>query len=184
VELPDLGDVMLRSLDLRDVEYLFPFFTGLSPGTRELAPGHPSTRREVADLCLKSLDSTYFGLVISLANGGRNTQVIAYGFFVDWHLDYPQLGIVVGDKFQGKGVGWLCMQHLIEIAQLGNKRAIWLSVYKHNQRALSLYEKVGFSRISEYDLRRQYKMHFEIDLGTSVCCAGCRDGDIGCDVGW
>ena len=51
----------------------------------------------------------------------------------------------------GKGVGKLLMEKCIEVAKKNGKQAIWLGVWKKNERAIKFYEKGGFRVFAEHD---------------------------------
>ena len=58
--------------------------------------------------------------------------------------------IYVDQKYQGKKVGALLMQHALDIAQQLKVDWIWLGVWEKNPRAQKFYEQWGFERFSEH----------------------------------
>lgn len=53
-------------------------------------------------------------------------------------------GIFVRDDYQGRGLGTLMTELMIEIARLKGLRKISLDVFTSNERAIRVYEKCGF----------------------------------------
>lgn len=73
---------------------------------------------------------------------------VAYG-----HLDFDGervwLGICVSDDHHGRGYGHRMMNDLIDFSKENEVSQIYLSVYKENKVAISLYHKVGFVKVGE-----------------------------------
>jgi len=56
------------------------------------------------------------------------------------------LGIVVMDDYQGKGLGSKLLESLINMAKDKHINAIYLTVLKSNSNAVKIYQKYGFKR--------------------------------------
>lgn len=54
------------------------------------------------------------------------------------------LGIVIGDRWQGKGFGRQLTNYMIKSAWESGLARVWLNVYSDNPRALKLYQSLGF----------------------------------------
>jgi len=66
-------------------------------------------------------------------------------------LEDAEMAIVVGDQWQGQGVGKALMLHCIKIAkELGIKK-MWMDILKINSRMLYRAEKMGFKKVSSDD---------------------------------
>ena len=68
------------------------------------------------------------------------------------------LGIIVQHNYRGYGIGW----HLIDFAireskKLNNKEKIVLSTFSKNEKAVSLYKKMGFQTVGVR--KKQYYMN-------------------------
>ena len=59
----------------------------------------------------------------------------------------------VREKYQGRGIGEIILDHAMALAVEADVPEIYLEVASHNIRALSLYRKYGFQRIG---IRRGY----------------------------
>jgi ribosomal protein S18 acetylase RimI-like enzyme len=51
----------------------------------------------------------------------------------------------------GKGIGNMLMEKCIDIARQKGKSAVWLGVWKENERAIKFYKKWGFEPFAEHD---------------------------------
>lgn len=58
------------------------------------------------------------------------------------------LNVAVKVSRQGKGIGKLLIENLIDKMQKAGVTAVHLEVRESNQRAISLYERMGFKKIS------------------------------------
>ena len=61
-----------------------------------------------------------------------------------------ELSITVLKEFWGKGIGSELMKRLINFSKESGIESIYLDVRSDNYRAISLYEKFGFSKIAKY----------------------------------
>ena len=59
-------------------------------------------------------------------------------------------GNIFGAKSLSKKVGKFLLEHAIYSAKQKQKKYIWLSVWKKNERALRFYEQNGFYRIGTH----------------------------------
>ncbi|MCP4577685.1 MAG: bifunctional acetate--CoA ligase family protein/GNAT family N-acetyltransferase [Deltaproteobacteria bacterium] len=73
----------------------------------------------------------------------------------------PEFAVVVGDSWQGKGIGAALMEHLIAIAKERGVPSIWGFVLAENTHMVALARKLGFS-ISRVPGENQYEL--KIDL--------------------
>jgi ribosomal protein S18 acetylase RimI-like enzyme len=74
----------------------------------------------------------------------------APGFgFVDGQT--PELAVAVVPNARGKGVGSALLRSLLEQARVGGYGALSLSVDRHNEGAIALYEQFGFHQVDETD---------------------------------
>ena len=67
-----------------------------------------------------------------------------YGFV---SADIPELGIAVGKRHRGRGLGRMLMVALITSARESGLRGLSLSVEDGNTRAAKLYTDLGFTRL-------------------------------------
>ena len=76
--------------------------------------------------------------------------------------------IYVLAKFHGKGYGKLLLQKAIEVAKTDLLENVWLGVWDQNPKAISFYERNGFSTFGVHEFilgdepQRDYMMRFTI----------------------
>jgi len=91
-----------------------------------------------SEISNKPLD--YFVFLVESEN------IIGYGMLRGWSEGYsiPSLGIIIDINRRGLGFSDILMNHLHEIAK--NRESSWirLTVYKENEKAISLYKKLGY----------------------------------------
>lgn len=139
--------MVIRPIGPEDARREQAFVRGLSPESRylrfmntlrELSPEmlerftHPDPAREVA-------------LVALTAGAGEPIQVAVARCVRDPSGEMGEFAIVVADAFQGKGLGSLLMQALLESARAAGLRRIEGLVLSTNQRMLELMHALGFS---------------------------------------
>lgn len=83
-------------------------------------------------------------------------NILGYGMLRGWQEGYeiPSLGIIIDIDHRGMGISKVLMDHLESMAQINGAKKIRLTVYKENQKAISLYNKLGyiFSEKNEEEL--------------------------------
>ncbi len=62
-----------------------------------------------------------------------------------------ELAVVVGDPWQGQGVGIRLMENAIKIARERNIREIWMDVLADNKAMNGLSKKMGFKKARSED---------------------------------
>ncbi len=73
-------------------------------------------------------------------------KIIGYMVAGEYEESYHLKNIAIKREYQGKGYGKLLLNNLIEKAKRENKKFIFLEVRVSNERAIKLYEKLGFKR--------------------------------------
>lgn len=75
-------------------------------------------------------------------------DVIAFGQLLDKkHGVLHFARIIVNPGQRGEGYGRRICQHLIDVAEKRDCQRVSLNVYRHNHRALSLYQSLGFKEV-------------------------------------
>jgi len=88
--------------------------------------------------------------------GTINSIPIAYGHIDKDDTDTYWLGVCIIDGYQSNGYGTAIVNYLIEHVSIN---IIHLTVDKINTNAISLYKKLGFLVVDEYDT--YYKMRLD-----------------------
>ena len=144
------GDkVRLRALDASDAR-LCTLWMNDSENLLNIAGGGrmPISEDEERDYILRNSYNT-FG--IEILDEGR--LIGTCGFFeVDHQAASCKIGILIGEEqFRGKGYGGDAIKTLLKFLFLDrNMYRVALTVYAYNQRAVALYEKLGFVRECTY----------------------------------
>src|SRR5262249_16835726 len=66
-------------------------------------------------------------------------------YYLDPETGTAEFAVVVGDPWQGHGLGWHLMQRLIEVAQQRGVRRLVGSVLRENQSMLQMARELGFT---------------------------------------
>ena len=98
-------------------------------------------------------------------------QIVGHGFLADSTRPFPALGICIADAYQGQGLGRKTLDFIIEQAKSTLRSGIRLIVVQQNQRAVDLYQSLGFRitrarrvlRIGEYS-PGSYVSMYEMEL--------------------
>jgi ribosomal-protein-alanine N-acetyltransferase len=116
--------------------------TGVSEIERQVSP-HPWTYNQFAE----SLASSHHCWVLEIDN-----RVAGFFLYSLVSGEAEILDIAIGPNYQGKGLGKLLLEYLIELAE---KRAetLFLEVRVSNFSAINLYQNTDFNQVGE---RRNY----------------------------
>ncbi len=84
-------------------------------------------------------------------------EAIGYGH-LDKEGDITWLGIVIRKEWQGHGLGYKMMKHLLHIAAESGVITVHLSVDSVNKKAFDLYKRLGFEEVSKGSQSHVLKM--------------------------
>ena len=159
--------VFLRPAERDDIPTFLEWLADadLAEGMASRAPWSDVAEQRWFDELQKTQGRTTWHFVICLRGGGR-----PIGFCALHDIDHTngsaELGIGIGEKDEwGKGFGTETLRILIDFA-FGELRLhrVFLQVLAHNERAIHVYEQVGFSlegtrREAVYRHGRYHDMH-------------------------
>lgn len=96
----------------------------------------------------------------------RLLKVQSMGRFFEHRIDDDELhihGVVVSDKYRGLGIGTSIFKYIEAFAKDKNFKKITLEVLNTNEKAYSLYKRLGFLefKISKFNLKQ--KRYFKAD---------------------
>lgn len=85
----------------------------------------------------------------------KNNKVIgcAYGTLERGYVGIYDLH--VEEKYQNKGLGTAIFNEIVQWAQNNNADYLYLIVHSRNDKAINLYEKMGFAKIYSYDFYKK-----------------------------
>lgn len=137
---------LARRLGQGDAAALKQFNEELSGPSRRWFLPHPYDDATVARVLARSEAGE--DLTLGLFDGAR-----LVGYFFLWYVRgrVPLLGIGLTDDQQGQGLGRPLMEMLIEQGREAGCEAIELTTMLDNERAFSLYRKVGFEHFRDVD---------------------------------
>jgi len=95
------------------------------------------------ELCSPRPDKQ-FGIVAFFRNKIVGLAYLTFFPEKTFMSDNCKFGIVIAEKYQGKGIASQMMHRLIEEAKTRKMRKIWLTTYLDNKRSLRFYRKFGF----------------------------------------
>ncbi|MFN4180596.1 MAG: GNAT family N-acetyltransferase [Armatimonadota bacterium] len=153
--------VLIRKFRRTDGDALYEFFTkGLSPESQRLYSVQPLDR-SLVNTVVSEVDAPDVLRLVAF----KGERIIGYAYWRQQLLKpkMPLLSIAVADEHQGLGLGQALMELLIEGAKLRGMEGIELHVFKHNRRAITLYRKLGFEIVGDYDNGRQWIMVLRFD---------------------
>jgi RimJ/RimL family protein N-acetyltransferase len=137
--------VYLRPLELADAQTIVPWFND-SEVTRYLLLCRPMSLADEQEF-LRRLSERPTDLAVGIAVREGDRLIGTAGLHqMDVRNRHAALGISIGDREAwGKGYGTEATQLLVRHAFFTlNLNRVWLHVYEYNDRALRVYEKIGF----------------------------------------
>jgi ribosomal protein S18 acetylase RimI-like enzyme len=146
VELRDGTPILLRPEVEDDLEMLWKMFSSLSVESLRFIP-NPFTR-ELVEGWIKNLDYEMVLPIVALSEGPPRRIVASATLMFhpsEAFRHKAEFGIAVHDDYQGRGLGTILTQHMIEIARSRGIKKVTLSVVTVNRRAVDLYRRLGFS---------------------------------------
>jgi acetyltransferase len=145
-----LGDgtqVLIRVIRPEDEPLIAAFHAGHSPHTirmRFFSMVKTLSRESLIRLCHLDYDRA-IALVAVEKDDGKERICGVSRFFMDPESREAEFAVVVGDTWQGKGLGWHLMQRLIAVARDRGVRELVGDVLRENMNMLQLTQQLGFS---------------------------------------
>ncbi len=147
--------VTLRCLKASDLDSLRRFVKSLV-GERDRSPNlgilldRTNSKKDEGEWLFKLLKDVRAGRAISVAaivdrEVVGNSDVHGYKMGDIKHVGH--LGIAIVDGFRGSGVGTRMLEVLLDRAEMAGMSLVELEVFANNERAIHIYEKLGFRRI-------------------------------------
>ncbi len=159
-------NIDVRPLRATDTDLLYAHFCDLSAWSRSKFRPHDftmETARKFTGEGLLDMDCRRFIAIVE-ENGAQAAQAAlcaaGYCFIADFAAERPSVGIAVGDRWQGKGVGRKMMETMIAEAKNHGKKGLRLTTDKDNLAGQALYKKCGFVITGEGE-EDDYKMSLE-----------------------
>jgi [ribosomal protein S18]-alanine N-acetyltransferase len=145
-----MNGIEIHLLSPRWAKPLAEFFAALaSEGADRQFHPHPLTSEEAERRCQYSGKDLYYVAV-------EQQRVLGYGMLRGWDEGYetPSLGIAIHPQARGRGLGRALMQFLHHVARRRGASRVRLKVYSENQKAIALYESLGYRFAAAEDNQR------------------------------
>ena len=89
--------------------------------------------------------SPFYVNIVARINGA----IVGYGFMKSIYEDAELLRIAVSSSYRRLDIGYRILDYLINEVKNNGAEKVFLDVRKSNEAAISLYEKMGFSRYDD-----------------------------------
>ena len=149
----DGSAVRVRAIRADDKERLHEHFRGLSG--QSVYFRFMGIRRDLSPDDLKRLTELDFkkhvGLVATLADGGRERFVGVGRYICGADPKRAEVAFAILDRFQGRGIGTILLQHLSRIAVANDVEEFEADVMGENRQMLEVFAHTGFERERSLD---------------------------------
>jgi RimJ/RimL family protein N-acetyltransferase len=140
-------EVGFREATVDDLESVWLLFSSLNGERRATLP--PFNRRLI-EHWNENIDNFTFKPVLAFIEEGGVERIIGHAMLT--HDLSPatkhraELGIVIHDDFQGKGIGSNLVLFMVHLARSRGLHKLTLDVFGSNPRAIHVFESCGFTR--------------------------------------
>ena len=93
-------------------------------------------------------------IIAEITEGGRKRMAGVVRIIADPYNDSAEYAIVIGDPWQGQGLGTIMTGYILEIARSRGIKKVVAYVLEDNDAMLRLFEKFRFTRRREEDMFR------------------------------
>jgi RimJ/RimL family protein N-acetyltransferase len=158
--IESVGEVTLRSIAPADAERVMAYANALiAEDTCILLSGAPKTleeeRRYVDEAVVALTDNRKITLVVEVDGTFAGLCGIEREPLRKSHVGTVHMSLA--PQYRGKGIGRECLTTLIRMAKDCGFRLLTLTAFASNDRALHLYERVGFKRAGVIPASLQYR---------------------------
>jgi acetyltransferase len=163
LHLPTVGDLLIRPIRPEDAPLLETLFDALSPRsiyTRFFTPLKRLPSHMLARFTQIDYDREIALVAIQeTVNDEKMLGVARY--FLEHNQQQAEFSVIVGDPWQGLGIGAALLQRVLDIAKERGIQSIWGTVLSENTQMLKLSRKLGFvikkiPDASEYEVRLNF----------------------------
>jgi acetyltransferase len=159
LHLAGVGDLSIRPIRPEDATLLVELFDTLSP--RSVYYRFFSPMRQLSHAMLARFTQTDYdreiALVAILESGSMEKMLGAARVMLQHNLKDAEFAVLVGDAWQGRGIGAHLLRNCLKIAGERGFGRIWGTVLAENRNMLTLGTKLGFTieraqQAGEFDL--------------------------------
>jgi ribosomal-protein-alanine N-acetyltransferase len=141
------ASIEIRRLSAEWKQALIAFFCAITEvNDADFFHPHPFDAESIERILRNTRSDLYYVLV-------DGTEVMGYGMLRGWDEGYeiPSLGIAIHPRVRSNGLGRAFMHFLGAAAKCRGARSVRLRVKVENDRAIRLYESLGYEFRSEED---------------------------------
>ena len=161
------GDVATTIREARpaDAAGLCDFYKGLSGATRRLFSklGSAPSLGTCEAICAPS--PARLDLLMLADDGEAVGRVVGWALLVEVGTPYPEMGIVLADSHQGRGLGERLLAALLAAARARGVAVVMLNVVEDNARAVALYQRFGFRDVWRWCKKADGLSYLRMELG-------------------
>ena len=147
VALKDDSEVFFRPSTSQDFEMVWDMFSTLSEESLRFLP-HPFIKEEIEHMMININYEELLPIVAVVEEPDARRRIVAVatlGFQQGVSRKHrAEFDIVVHDDYQGRGLGTMLTQYMIDLARERGLRKVYLKTFTQNLRAIHVYEKLGF----------------------------------------
>ena len=160
LQLPEVGTLLIRPIRPEDAQLLEALFETLSPRSiyrRFFSPLKRLPHNMLARFTQIDYDREMALVAVRSSKGGEKMLGVAR-YVPEWNRQHAEFSIVVGDPWQGFGIGATLLQRVLNIAAERGIQSIWGTVLAENTQMLKLSRKLGFEvkrgcDLGEYEVK-------------------------------
>jgi acetyltransferase len=148
--LQDGRKVTIRPIKPEDEPLLIDLFNSLSERSTLLRfqqLKRPVSKKDLIRFCHIDYDQEL--TLIALNKEEKPSQICGAAHLMKTYEGVAELSVEILDNFQGKGLGTLLCQKLLDFAKTNGYKKIWMEIRKENLPMIKLALKLGFSITSE-----------------------------------
>ena len=141
-------------------------FSTFSPETRRFRFFGPV--KETHEMLVRHTQIDYdreIAIIAVLTEGGRQRMVGVVRLIADPYNETAEYAIVIGDPWQGQGLGTIMTRYILEIARNRGIKKVYAYVLEDNAGMLQLFNKFRFTRHREEDY---YRVELNLEPASAI----------------
>ncbi len=132
---------------------MLDYFSGLSESSKAFFHPFPFDKEHARLACQTGQQSYKLVAVV-------DRRIVGLAWFDEREVGLPMVGIGIIDRYHGRGVGRRLMVALHAEAKRRGLAGLELTVFKTNDRAISLYKSLGYNIFGEKGPEHRMRVQF------------------------
>ncbi|MFH2064349.1 MAG: bifunctional acetate--CoA ligase family protein/GNAT family N-acetyltransferase [Pseudomonadota bacterium] len=168
VQLPEIGELLVRPIRPEDAPLLSALFDTLSPQSIYYRFFYPMKKLSPKMLArFTQVDYDREIALVAISESGSEEKMLGAGrVILQKNMKDAEFAVLVGDPWQGKGIGAQLLQTCLDIARERHFRNIWGVALAENKGMLALGRKLNFT-IRPSSLVGEYELNLDLSGGLS-----------------